>query len=196
MKSISDIIEQIKDLEKILSLEIQKKEEEFFYEIHGKEVRFEEAAKRYQKTLVRKVHLYLLDASLLNILTAPVIWFCLVPMVFLDLVTTCYQAICFPVYKIPKVRREDYIVMDRHALKYLNAIEKLNCVYCGYVNGLIAYVQEIAARTEQYWCPIKHAKKIGDIHSRYNKFFEYGDGREYRDGIEAVRRDFDDLKKA
>jgi hypothetical protein len=85
-------------------------------------------------------------------------------------------------------------VIDRYALNYLNAMEKLNCVYCGYVNGLIAYVQEIAARTEQYWCPIKHARKIGSIHSRYNKFFEYGDGNEYRKKIETIRRDFEDLK--
>jgi hypothetical protein len=194
MKDISDIMEQIKNLEKRLSLEIQKQEEEFFYKIHGKKVRFEEATRGYHKTLVSGVRTYLLDASLLNILTAPLIWFCLIPAVFLDLVTTIYQAICFPVYKIPKVRRDEYIVMDRHALSYLNAIEKLNCAYCGYVNGLIAYVQEIAARTEQYWCPIKHARRICDIHSRYKKFFEYGDGREYREKIETLRRDFDDLK--
>ena len=194
MKDIPDIIEQIKNLEKILSLEIQKKEEEFFYKIHGKKVRFEAATKRYHKTLVSGIHTYLLNASLLNILTAPVIWFCLVPSVFLDIIVTIYQVICFPVYKIPKVRRDDYIVIDRYALNYLNAMEKLNCVYCGYVNGLIAYVQEIAARTEQYWCPIKHARKIGSIHSRYNKFFEYGDGNEYRKKIETIRRDFEDLK--
>jgi hypothetical protein len=194
MKDIPDIIEQIKNLEKILSLEIQKKEEEFFYKIHGKKVSFEEATKQYHKTLVSGIHTYLLNASLLNILTAPVIWFCLVPSVFLDIIVTIYQVICFPVYKIPKVRRDDYIVIDRYALNYLNAMEKLNCVYCGYVNGLIAYVQEIAARTEQYWCPIKHARKIGSIHSRYNKFFEYGDGNEYRKKIETIRRDFEDLK--
>jgi len=194
MRKIQDIIEQIRDLEKILSLEIQKKEEEFLYKIHGKKVRFEEATKRYHKTLVSSIHTYLLNASLLNILTAPVIWFCLVPAVFLDMTVTMYQFICFPVYKIPKVRRDVYIIIDRHSLHYLNVMEKLNCVYCGYVNGLIAYVQEIAARTEQYWCPIKHARKIGDIHSRYNKFIEYGDGSEYRDKIESIRRDFNDLK--
>jgi len=194
MKNIPDLIEQIKNLEKILSLEIQKKEEEFFYKIHGKKVRFEESTKRYHKTLVSGIHTYLLNASLLNILTAPVIWFCLVPSVFLDITVTIYQIICFPVYKIPKVRRDDYIVIDRYALNYLNAMEKLNCVYCGYVNGLIAYVQEIAARTEQFWCPIKHARKIGSIHSRYNKFFEYGDGNGYRGKIETIRRDFEDLK--
>ncbi len=194
MQNIQDIIEQIKNLEKRLSLEIQKKEAEFFYKIHGKKVEFEEAAKRYHKTLVTRIYTYIFNAAWLNILTAPVIWFCLVPAIFLDLVSAVYQTICFPVYKIPKVKRNDYIVIDRHALKYLNAIEKLNCVYCGYFSGLIAYVQEIAARTEQYWCPIKHARRIGNIHSRYKKFLEYGDGNEYRNKIEEIRRDFEDLK--
>ena len=194
MKNIQDIMEQINNLQKRLSLEIQKKEEEFFYKIHGKKVEFEGATKRYHETLVTRIYTYIFNAAWLNILTAPVIWFCLVPAIFLDLVAAVYQAICFPVYKIPKVKRNDYIVIDRHALNYLNAIEKLNCVYCGYFNGLIAYVQEIAARTEQYWCPIKHARRIGTIHSRYKKFLEYGDGNEYRNKIEEIRRDFEDLK--
>jgi hypothetical protein len=108
-------------------------------------------------------------------------------------VVSIYHAVCFPVYRIPKVRRSDYIVIDRHALPYLNLIEKLNCVYCGYFNGLIAYVQEIAARTEQYWCPIKHARKVAALHSRYQHFLEYGDAQAYRDSIEKIRRDFADL---
>ena len=194
MKNIEDIIEQINNLQKRLSLEIQKKEDEFFYKIHGKKVKFEKATKQRHKTLVSKIYTYIFNAAWLNILTAPLIWFCLVPAIFLDLVSVVYQFICFPVYKIPKVKRSDYIVIDRHALHYLNAIEKINCVYCGYFNGLIAYVQEIAARTEQYWCPIKHARKIGSIHSRYKKFLDYGDGNKYRNKIEKVRRDFDDLK--
>ena len=194
MKNIQDIVEQIKNLEKRLSLEIQKKEEEFFYKIHGKKVEFEETTRRYHKTLVTRIYTYISNAAWLNILTAPVIWFCLIPAIFLDLTSAVYQAICFPVYKIPKVKRNDYIVMDRHALNYLNTIEKLNCIYCGYFNGLIAYVQEIAARTEQYWCPIRHARKIANIHSRYEKFFEYGDGNAYRNKIEAIRRDFEDIK--
>lgn len=194
MENVHDIIEQMKVLEKRLSVEIQKKEEEFFYKIQGRKVRFEKEAKGYHKTLVTKLHSYLFNASFLHIVTAPVIWFCLVPAFFLDLVATVYQAICFPVYKIPKVRRSDYVVIDRHSLQYLNAIEKLNCVYCGYFNGLMAYVQEMAARTEQFWCPIKHARKINSIHSRYKKFADYGDCTEFRKNVEKIRRDFDDLK--
>lgn len=88
-----------------------------------------------------------------------------------------YQAICFPIYGIPKVGRGDYIISDRYALPYLNIIEKVNCQYCAYMNGLIAYTQEIAGRSEQYWCPIKHARKMATLHERYVRFLEFGDGK-------------------
>jgi hypothetical protein len=194
MQKINELIQEIKKLEEELSLEIQKKEKEFYYKVQGKKIYFEETARQYQKTLVTRLHTYLLEAPLLNILTTPIIWSCMVPAVFMDLVISIYQAVCFPVYGIPKVNRNDFIIIDRHALPYLNLIEKINCVYCGYFNGLIGYVQEIAARTEQFWCPIKHARKTGTLHSRYQHFFEYGDAEAFKEGIEKIRRDFDDLK--
>jgi len=189
------LIEKIKKLEKELAEEIQNQEEMFFYKIRGGKVLFEKNVKKKHKAIVKTVSRYLSDAELLNILTAPVIWFCILPALFMDLVVTFYQAICFRVYGIPRVKRNKYIVIDRRSLSYLNEIEKLNCAYCGYFNGLIAYVQEVAARTEQYWCPIKHARRTALNHSRYGKFFEYGDGDGYRNKIEEVRRDFDDIKE-
>lgn len=79
------------------------------------------------------------------------------PFVILDLGVSVYQAVCFTVWHMQRVRRADYVVIDRHRLPYLNLIEKLNCLYCSYANGVIAYTREVASRTEQYWCPIKHA---------------------------------------
>jgi len=192
---LQGLIKKIKKLEKELAEEIRKQEEIFFYKIRGGKVLFEKNVKKKHKTIVKTVSRYLSDAEPLNILTAPVIWSCIFPALFMDLFVTFYQAICFRVYGIPRVKRNKYIVIDRHSLSYLNGIEKLNCAYCGYVNGLIAYVQEVAARTEQYWCPIKHARRTALIHSRYGKFFEYGDGDGYRNKIEEVRRDFDDIKE-
>ncbi|NIQ02656.1 MAG: hypothetical protein GWO19_20285, partial [Nitrospinaceae bacterium] len=101
--------------------EVQKKEREFYYHIQRKKVSFERETRKRHRRLVKKIHRYLRDASVLNILTAPVIWLCLVPAVLMDAVISMYQAICFPVYGIPKVRRDDYIVVDRHYLQYLNA---------------------------------------------------------------------------
>ena len=84
-------------------------------------------------------------------------------------------------------RRSDFVVIDRERLAYLNWIEALNCVYCDYGNGALAYVREIASRTEQYWCPIKHALKITDPHQRYYQFLEYGDADGYRDRLDQFR---------
>jgi hypothetical protein len=193
MNKLQDIIKELKKLERELLLEMQKKQKEFYYKIKGGKIYFEEETRRYHKTLVTRLHIYITNAPLLNILTVPIIWFCIIPAIFMDLAVSIFQCLCFAVYNIPKVKRNDYIVIDRQSLEYLNPIEKLNCLYCGYFNGLIAYIQEIAARTEQYWCPIKHAKKIGSIHSRYHKFLEYGDGLEYQKKLAEIRRDFSDL---
>ena len=117
-----------------------------------------------------------------------------VPFCLLDLFLVIYQGICFPVYGIPKVRRADYFIFDRAHLKYLNLVERFNCFYCSYANGLCGYVTEIAARTEQHWCPIKHARRLRAPHSRYTGFLDYGDATRYQQKIETVRNDFVDLR--
>ena len=173
--------------------ELQQKQDEYFYIIKGKRVRFEEETRRYHRTLVTNIRTYLAEASILNILTFPIIWSCLVPALFMDLVVSIYHSICFRIYGIPRVKRSDYIVIDHQNLAYLNWIEKMNCIYCSYFNGLIAWIQEIGARSEQYWCPIKHARKLSSIHGRYHKFISYGDSNNFQQRYEHVRRDFDDL---
>jgi hypothetical protein len=46
---------------------------------------------------------------------------------------------------------------------------------------------EILARTEQYFCPIKHAHKILGTHARYNRFLDYGEAEAYEAKLEAFR---------
>ena len=163
MGKLQELIEQIKTLEKELYEELQKRQEEFFYKIQGRKVRFEQAVRRHHKTLATGFFAYIFQARLRNILTIPFIWVGLIPALLMDGFASLFQTICFPVYQIPKVRRREYIVIDRHSLAYLNIIEKVNCMYCSYFNGLIAYVHEIAARTEQHWCPIKHARRANSF---------------------------------
>jgi len=194
MRSFDEIIAEIRQLEQELLQELHKKQEEYSYIIEGKRVRFSAEAREYHRSLAKSLRDYFAHSRLLHVLTAPLIYACIVPALLMDLVASIYQAVCFRVYGIPRVEREDYIVIDRNQLQYLNAMEKMNCVYCGYFNGLIAYVREIAARTEQYWCPIKHARGVAAIHSRYHKFIEFGDSEDYQGRLEALRRDFDDLR--
>jgi hypothetical protein len=127
-------------------------------------------------------------------LTAPLVYLGAIPFALLDLFVAVYQAVCFPANGIPKVRRSDYLVFDRGRLPYLNAIEKAGCVYCSYANGLLAYVAEVAARTEQHFCPIRHNASLPTTHSRYSHFLPYGDSRAYREDLAGVRSDFGDVK--
>jgi len=114
-------------------------------------------------------------------LFSPLIYGLIVPVVFLDLAMEIYHHVCFPIYGLAKVERWRYISTDRNKLAYLNWFNKLNCLYCGYVNGLLRYACEIAARSEWYWCGIMHHKTKGFIippHQRH--FLKYGDEKAWR----------------
>ncbi|MDH3264398.1 MAG: hypothetical protein OEM24_10400, partial [Paracoccaceae bacterium] len=100
---------------------------------------------------------------------------------------TLYQRLCLPVYGIPRVRCCAYVFLDRHQRGYPNRLQKLDCIYCGYANGVIAYAREVAARTEQYWCPIKHSRALADPHDLYPDFLAFGDAAGFREGLGAER---------
>jgi len=194
MNKVNDILEKIEALEKELLEELRKTEDEVLYTIRDKKVRFSREVRRAHAVLAAKWTDYVYDSGVMMILTIPVIWAALIPVACLDLAVSVFQVVCFPVYGIPRVRRGEYVVMDRHVLGYLNWIEKLNCSYCGYFNGVLGFVSEVAARTEQYWCPVRHARPMKSVHGRYRHFFEYGDAKGYREGLEEVRKRFDDVK--
>lgn len=137
---------------------------------------------------------FLSRARPLVVLTAPVIYLGWVPFVLMDVFVTVYQAICFPVYGILQVRRSDYLVFGRESLPYLNLIERFNCFYCSYGNGVVAYAREVAARTEQYWCPIKYARRIHAAHERYPKFVDYDDAAGWRRELDTLRKDLRSLR--
>jgi hypothetical protein len=177
---IAELTGRIAALQAELDAELAKRRAELRIGFEQGRIAFEKEILRRHRELKTALTTYLWNARPLVILTAPVIYAMIVPFVLLDLFVTVYQAVCFPVYNIPKVRRADYLVFDRHHLAYLNALEKLNCAYCSYANGLIAYVREIAARTEQYWCPIKHARRMIGAHPRYALFDDYGAAENYQ----------------
>ena len=193
-QKISSLLGQIRLLENEVVAETQKTETAFCQQAHAQSVPFTAAVQAQHRQLRQDSSHYLLHSRFLVLLTAPVIWLCLIPMVLADIVGTFYQAVCFPIYGIPKVRRRDYLAFDRHRLTYLNFIEKVNCDYCAYVNGILAYFTEIAARTEQHWCPIKHAGCAKCAHSRYKKFLPFGDANQYRQHVEEVRRAYEDIE--
>lgn len=116
-----------------------------------------------------------------HLLSMPFIYSVTIPLVIFDIWLEVYHRICFTAYGLPYVKRSQYIRIDRQKLKYLNIIEKLNCMYCGYANGLLHYSSIIAGETEKYWCGIKHKKDNGFIEpAHHNEFIEYGDEEAFR----------------
>lgn len=185
--TIQDIRERIARLEEELEDELQRRRHELQVDFQNRRVHFEEAVLAQQRRFKMGLLRYVLGAELRHVASIPFIFALMLPMALLDLAITAYQWICFPLYRIPIVRRKDYWVFDRTHLAYLNVVEKLNCAYCSYGNGLAAYFTEIASRTEQYWCPIKHARRVLNAHPRYADFLDYGDAESYRKELQALR---------
>lgn len=184
---VDQILDRIQALEQELEEEFAKARAGLRFGLEHGRARFEAEVVRRHNELKTGLARYLARANPLVILTAPVIYSMIAPFVILDLWVSAYQAICFRVYGIPRVERRRYVVFDRSALAYLNLIEKVNCAYCSYGNGVIAYAREIAGRTEQYWCPIKHARRVLGAHPRYSTFADYGDGDGYAGHLRRSR---------
>ncbi|MGP0057686.1 MAG: hypothetical protein ACLPID_00145 [Beijerinckiaceae bacterium] len=167
--------------------EIEKRRKALGWHVKERMIEFAQGITAEHRRLRMSIPTYLATAPIESVATSPVIYSLIVPLLIVDAWVSLYQAICFRAYRIPRVRRSQYIVFDRQHLAYLNWIEALNCVFCAYANGLVAYVREISSRTEQYWCPIKHALQVYDPHKRYYEFLEYGDADGYRARLEEFR---------
>ena len=167
---------------------VAEKRRRWRYRVRDGRVRFEQEVRRAHRRLRQSIPAYLRGANYLSLLTAPVIYSLLLPLVLLDAWVSMYQWVCFPIYGVARVRRRRFFPLDRHRLEYLNAIERVNCTFCTYANGVIAYVREVAARTEQYWCPIRHARAVAAPHPRYHTFFDYGDAERYHGELTDIRR--------
>ena len=187
---LSDTLQRIRQLEKELEEEIRTKNRQIIQSYKTQKIKIAAGLREQQKKYRESLSRYIFGPRLSSVITGPIIYSMIIPITFYDLCLFFYQHICFRVYRIPIVKRADYFIIDRHHLGYLNLLEKINCVYCGYGNAVAAYGKEITARTEQYWCPIKHASRVKDPHSRYHHFFEYGDGENYRENLGDVIRDY------
>ncbi len=197
-RQYEEILSRIHSLQKQLEQEFEhllsEKRAQFQYNLKKGKVIFEKSMRDFQRRQRKGLWLYLRQAKPMHIITAPIIYSVIIPLILLDLAVSIYQQICFRVYGIPLVARADYIVIDRHHLAYLNSIEKFNCMYCGYGNGLIAYIREIFARTEQYWCPIKHARRSLSQHQYAEKFVDYGDADAYQKKLPLLRKELNQSK--
>jgi hypothetical protein len=176
------------DLEHELKREIHRQQQQFCYQVKNGKVAFKEGILHAHKKFKVGLIPWLFSSQLRNLLSIPIICSLIVPFLVLDLSLSIYQQLCFRLYRIPKVKRVNYFVFDHHLLKYLNVIQKFNCCYCSYVTGVIGFAREISARTEQYWCPIKHAHKVRHPHPLYINFSDYGDAENFLEESSQLRQ--------
>ena len=187
--SLHELSSRIGKLEDQIEVELKRRRAELHADFEDRKIKFEHAVEIAQRRLKSGLIGYIRHAPIFTLLTAPIIYSGIVPMLLLDLFLIVYQGVCFPVYGMQKARRRDHFIFDRKHLAYLNIIEKINCAYCSYGNGLASYFRDISGRTEQYWCPIKHARRLLYAHPYYNKFTDFGDAEAYRNELSALRSD-------
>ena len=121
------------------------------------------------------------ERRLRHFISVPFIYLMIIPLIIFDMSLEIYHHICFRLYKIPIIKRKNYIRIDRHKLKYLSFFGKINCAYCGYANGLVNYAVKIAGDTEKYWCAIKHKDYQGFIPPKHQRnFLNYGDEKSFK----------------
>lgn len=189
---VDEILKRIQQLETEIETETRQLKENLTQDFEEKRLRFEQEIIEQQKRFKMGLFKYLATSNIRSFVVAPLTYALIVPLVVLDIFISAYQLICFSTLGIKKVKRSDYFVFDRAHLAYLNLFEKINCAYCSYGNGLIAFTREIAGRTEQYWCPIKNAKRAFQSHPHYKKFSEYGNAVSYQEDLQRLRAELTD----
>ena len=185
---IREIVEEIEAMKVKLAEEIAQQESHISYEIQNGYVKFEKDVLEKQKRNMKNLLAWFGDVPLLQFLTAPIIYGMVIPAVLFEVIIFMYQHVVFRIFKLEFLKRSDYMVFDRHYLGYLNPVEKLNCIYCSYINGVLQYASAIAGRTEFYFCPIKHAKKVAYEHDYYHEYFAYGDEEDYQKKLKELRK--------
>jgi hypothetical protein len=124
----------------------------------------------------------------------PFIYFMIIPTIVLDIFLFIYQQTAIRLYKIPLVKRSDYLIFDRKQLWYLNLIQKINCLYSSYVNWIFQNAVEVWTRTEKYWCPIKSASKKLWYNAWEKHYADYWDIDGFKDVFHSVK-EFENIKK-
>jgi hypothetical protein len=184
---IDDLVRRLVRLEDELERKLEAQRDQFRYRVEEGRAVFEESVDRQHKLLKTSLVTFLKRSPLASLVVAPAVYGLIIPIALLDLGVWIFQLVCFTAWGMERVKRSDHVIVDRHRLSYLNGIEKLNCWYCGYANGVIALAREVASRSEQYWCPIKHALRVRTRHPRYRNFVEYGDAEGFRAQLEKLR---------
>ncbi len=183
--NIKSILQKIDTLKKDLYAEYESLYAKYWYFISKRKIIFSQDAKSLQRLSKINLFRYVSWVHVRHFLSMPFIYSMIIPWIILDIFLSLYQFTALPLYGIPRVRRSDHFVYDRRFLSYLNTLQKVNCLYCSYMNWLFSYAMEIWGRTEQYWCPIKHAMLSENEHKYFIEYADYWNAAEFKDKLTA-----------
>lgn len=126
----------------------------------------------------------------INLITGPIIYSVIFPLLLLDAFVWVYQYTCFPVYKIGRIDRAQFILFDRQALHYLDWVSKFHCTYCAYAVGVAAFSTAVISATEAYFCPIKHQHKAAAAVAPTVAYIDYEEpiGFDFDQKLESLRQ--------
>lgn len=184
---IQKLLQEIREKREELFEEYENLKKEYWYVIEKWKIRFSEEMRKRNKFYKTSLFESIFSARVREILSIPFIYMMIVPAIILDIFLFVYQQTALRLYKVPLVKRSEYIIFERKHLDYLNLIQKVNCLYCSYVNGLFSYAVEIAGRTEKYWCPIKSASRKKWWHDWEEYFAEYGDPEKFKEVFTSLK---------
>lgn len=191
-ETLKELIQKMEKIQEEMRAKYDEMAKKYGYEFEKKKIKFSQKFRIENKKEKISAWKYVASKNFRFLISMPFIYGMIIPAIILDICITIYQQTAFRLYRIPLVKRNDYIIFERKYLDYLNWIEKINCLYCSYVNGLFAYSVEIAARTERFWCPIKAASKPRFTHSWYKEFADYGNAAEWKEKSSSHENGFID----
>lgn len=191
---IEKLLQEIREKREELWAEYEKLKEKYGYVIEKWKIRFSEEMKKRNRFYKKSVWDSIFSARVREVLSMPFIYMMIVPAIILDIFLFVYQNTALRLYKVPLVKRSEYIIFERRHLDYLNWIQKINCLYCSYVNGLFSYAVEVAGRTEKYWCPIKYASRKKWWHDWEEYFADYGDPEKFKEVFTSLK-EFEETQK-
>ncbi len=94
-EKIRQLLDQMSALEDDLRRELQAQEASALYQIKGKRVEFEAAVRQAHRKLKTNFFRWLVTYRPQNLITGPIIYSMIVPMLVLDVCVSFYQATCF-----------------------------------------------------------------------------------------------------
>lgn len=187
---VTELLADIKNKKDELYTEYEKLRKKYDFSFKNGKVEFTKKAKEFQRNYKTPLKNYAVPKNVRHFVSMPFIYGMIIPWLFLDISLFVYQQTAFRLYKIPLVSRSDYILFDRKHLRYLNLIQKINCLYCSYMNWLFSYAVEIWWRTEKYWCPIKAARNKRWGHDWEEYFADYGDPEWFKKAFNSNKEFF------